>query len=675
MNGKSATLGVLGQAGGETMKRVVSIQNLAQMGSKAADPSRLGVMAGFQTMAELEEGFTPMLENLQTNDEDSNEPINVVNVALTKSALQADAADDAAIVKELTAFVLSRRDELYAWQIRRITFLIVLPEVFPKFFTFRESNSYTEDAIYRHIDPALAFKLELGRLKNYSVRHCSSAKFHMYNAVRKSVEKTPTSRAVENRFFCRMILRDFEEVDGKVSIQATGDKLLLSVLDELEILVSEGKYGKTDSNHIFINAVPVLDVAATDFEADICKAIRKHAARMWKLRVLEAEIRVNVRSVSGDEYAMRLVVSNPLGYYMNLEWYRESHAQGPHTLVYESCDLSKKGPFHGQSCIAPYAPQDKAQEVRSSAHSMRTTYVHDYVELMREALKESWDAVIRSSPKTDAPRTVLTATELALDESENLVLVPEGSTPNRVGMLAWQITAFTPTAPGGRDIILIANDITHVIGSFGPKEDVVFNQASKLARERGIPRVYVSANSGARIGLAQEVMAKFKVAWENPEKPNKGFKFLYVSPEEYTELVESGSIKGEPVKVNGEPQYKITDIIGAQDGLGVECLRGSGMIAGETSRAYSETFTITLVSCRSVGIGAYLVRLGQRAVQADKSHIILTGAGTLNKVLGKDVYTSNLQLGGTQIMYNNGVSHMKVSGDFEGMKAILHWIS
>lgn len=54
----------------------------------------------------------------------------------------------------------------------------------------------------------------------------------------------------------------------------------------------------------------------------------------------------------------------------------------------------------------------------------------------------------------------------------------------------------------------------------------------------------------------------------------------------------------------------ITDIIGAADGIGVENLQGSGLIAGETSRAYEDIFTITLVTCRSVGIGAYLVRLG-----------------------------------------------------------------
>lgn len=61
------------------------------------------------------------------------------------------------------------------------------------------------------------------------------------------------------------------------------------------------------------------------------------------------------------------------------------------------------------------------------------------------------------------------------------------------------------------------------------------------------------------------------------------------------------------------------------------------------------------VTCRAIGIGAYLVRLGQRVVQLEESHIILTGASALNKVLGREVYTSNSQLGGTQIMYTNGM--------------------
>jgi acetyl-CoA carboxylase carboxyltransferase component len=81
------------------------------------------------------------------------------------------------------------------------------------------------------------------------------------------------------------------------------------------------------------------------------------------------------------------------------------------------------------------------------------------------------------------------------------------------------------------------------------------------------------------------------------------------------------------------------------------------------------------VTCRSVGIGAYLVRLGSRVIQVENSHIILTGAGALNKVLGREVYNSNNQLGGTQIMFNNGITHDVVKDDFDGCLLILRWLS
>jgi acetyl-CoA carboxylase/biotin carboxylase 1 len=77
----------------------------------------------------------------------------------------------------------------------------------------------------------------------------------------------------------------------------------------------------------------------------------------------------------------------------------------------------------------------------------------------------------------------------------------------------------------------------------------------------------------------------------------------------------------------------------------------------------------------STGIGAYLVRLGQRAIQIEGQPIILTGAPAINKLLGREVYTSNLQLGGTQIMYKNGVSHMTANDDFEGVSKIVEWLA
>ena len=82
---------------------------------------------------------------------------------------------------------------------------------------------------------------------------------------------------------------------------------------------------------------------------------------------------------------------------------------------------------------------------------------------------------------------------------------------NEIGMVAWKVTLKTPEIPAGRDIILIANDMTFKIGSFGPLEDMLFKRASELSRKLGIPRVYISANSGARLGVAEELKHLFKV--------------------------------------------------------------------------------------------------------------------------------------------------------------------
>lgn len=53
---------------------------------------------------------------------------------------------------------------------------------------------------------------------------------------------------------------------------------------------------------------------------------------------------------------------------------------------------------------------------------------------------------------------------------------------------------------------------------------------------------------------------------------------------------------------------------------------------------------------RSVGIGAYLARLGRRCVQRADQPIILTGYSALNKLLGREVYTSHMQLGGPKVL-------------------------
>jgi acetyl-CoA carboxylase/biotin carboxylase 1 len=319
------------------------------------------------------------------------------------------------------------------------------------------------------------------------------------------------------------------------------------------------------------------------------------------------------------------------------------------------------------------------QPKRYKAHIQGTTYAYDFPALFRQAISNDWKRVARDEPTLEVPSDLLTALELVLDEDGRPQPLKRPGGRNSIGMVGWLMTAKTPEHPQGRRLVVIANDITFQIGSFGPQEDAYFFAVSEYARQLGVPRIYLSANSGARLGIADEVVSLFSAAWNDATKPEKGIKYLYLTPEAHAKLVAQGqgaeSVIAEEVDEGGEKRFKIVSIVGLQDGLGVESLRGSGLIAGATSRAYDDIFTITLVACRSVGIGAYLVRLGQRAVQVEGHPIILTGAGALNKVLGREVYSSNLQLGGTQIMYKNGVSHLTAGNDLEGVSHIVRWLS
>lgn len=136
------------------------------------------------------------------------------------------------------------------------------------------------------------------------------------------------------------------------------------------------------------------------------------------------------------------------------------------------------------------------------------------------------------------------------------------------------------------------------------------------------------------------------------------------------------TIKTEHITYQGEIVHRVTDIIGSEPDLGVENLKGSGLIAGETSVAYNDIFTMTIVLGRTVGIGAYLVRLGQRTIQkTTASPIILTGYQALNKLMGVDVYSTNDQLGGPGIMYSNGVSHLAETDHLRAVKAAINWLA
>ncbi len=54
-------------------------------------------------------------------------------------------------------------------------------------------------------------------------------------------------------------------------------------------------------------------------------------------------------------------------------------------------------------------------------------------------------------------------------------------------------------------MVAVANDITFNSGAFSPREDAVFRAVTEYALEERLPLLYLAANSGARVGLANEV--------------------------------------------------------------------------------------------------------------------------------------------------------------------------
>ena len=495
---------------------------------------------------------------------------------------------------------------------------------------------------------------------------------------------------------------------GQASIRPDWSHVYLDVLSSLPI------GGGRDESRV----AAALRAAAAAITARCSAQLRRAAIAQWevKLRVVvnDREKNTGAGNWNGctntsnlNSGAWRVVVSVPTGHEGGedcVDIYREVLSTGNQKeqgMIY-SAGKESFGATVASAAVAaldgipvssPYPPLEPLQQKRLAARRHKTTYCYDFPAVFENALREIWAArAAAGEPHAVPPSTKLVEVQELIPQP-GAVLSFRHKTPltgtsrpvnqNSIGVVAWLLTLRTPECPQGRQIVAIANDITHSSGSFGPGEDAMFRAATEFALDERLPVVYLAANSGARVGLASEVKQCLQVAWNDGQDPAKGFKYLYLTPADYDSITARAaaaglpgpSLKARKIQDEGEYRWELSDIIGIEDGLGVECLSGSGAIAGVYSRAFREGFTITLVSGRTVGIGAYLARLGRRCVQREDQPIILTGFAALNKLLGREVYTSHMQLGGPKVMGANGVSHHVVEDDLAGVLCVLRWLS
>lgn len=670
--------------------------------------SRVGVFGILESFDQLPSLFPSLLAKIPEGAGVDKSCVNVIHVILMKGLMGGAAFDDDC-AGLIGGFLSSQKDALKARRVRRVTFLVgepeeVVLESFGSVFTFRAKTDFSEDRLFRHIEAPHAFHLDLPQLSNYSLAletgvSTTSGNVHIYKALPISV-KGPC------RFFARLVsfTSDVNNSDAET--------LFVEALDSLGLCIGKEEAVNPDfrkrsaANHVFLNVVaPDQVIAPEQYEAELRRICTKYWYKMVRLSISSVEMKLTGRIATDTAPCrIRLLASNPTGFVLKIDNYYESQENGD--VVFRTVKGALKGPLDGMSTATPYAVSEKFEQQRAYAMaSSDTLYAYDWPMLFEAEAENQWNSYLekRSSQlppiEFDKTREAFVCQELVLcskvtdkpyegkswsaqDAETNGFCRPMMIAPglNTCGMVAWLMRFRTPEYPDGRELVVICNDITKEAGSFGTKEDIMFFKASEYARVRGLPRLYLAANSGARIGMAQSLKALFKVCWNEDQDPAKGFQYIYLEKDDYDTMVakykdskENMPLQG---KLNDAGQFVITDIIGEEPDLGVENLMGSGLIAGETARAYDDIFTLTCVVGRTVGIGAYLVRLGQRTIQRTRnSPIILTGYQALNKLMGRNIYTSNDQLGGPMIMFPNGVSHMLAETHLESISHALQWLS
>ena len=560
----------------------------------------------------------------------------------------------------------------------------------PRYFTYAECDAYSEDPLRRDMRPSFPHLLELRRVaQNFDLERLDNIgrNAQVYLGVEKASEDAAPGRRrpQPQALFLRAISHSTD------ALSETGaERLIQNAMDEIARQLLDPRIQATASSRLFVHVLPEFKATTPEavfetFQEIMGKILSRCASQLIKFKVDEIEVKVRVATETADGTTqiqpLRLMASSMSGEWLRLDAYLEypDPITGQTRQFCPLKDAAKVAEQPDMCLMEPYPTSNRVQMKRSAARRIGTTYAYDFLGLFEVSIIKEWAAYTESlrvagMPVAGMPTDVFAAKELVLGADGSLSPSDRLVGTNDIGMVGWHCTLKTPEYPEGREIVVIANDVTFQSGSFGVKEDDYFFAASSYARNLGIPRIYLSSNSGARIGLVEELKPLINVAWKDSANPAQGFDYLYLKEKDYKAL-EEGTVLVHEETLNGETVYALDDIIGQVHGIGVENLRGSGMIAGETSRAYSETFTLSYVSGRSVGIGAYLVRLGQRTIQMMNGPMLLTGYSALNKLLGREVYTSQDQRGGPQIMHPNGVTHQLAEDDDDGVMKIIRWLS
>ena len=474
------------------LTRMVSSGSLSQM-SDMSDPEvdesvdsapsvRSAVFAVVNSLEEIELGGSDVFEKfLQAfPHKSSDEPVNNLYVCVLRN-------DEYSNMDELGArlehTISHYRDIFISANLRRVSFVIpsevptegnVLAHCMPAQFTFRSQYEFKEDTLFRHIDPAHAYHLELSRLaKNFNVKGLNS---HQTQAGSIQLYKaTPRSSALSKDINANQMPRLFVRALSFIDTLTISDfeNIFVEAMNTLDLKGT----GNSDDNHLFINVISdgrvVLD--PTDLEQSVMTVIKRHSNRVQRLGLAEVETRLECCLSEGSPpIAIRLVANNPTGFVHVLNTYVEALDESETRKVFRlvggtkaNIACSGDSSWEGLDVNFPYPltrPFEKQR--RAAAMSSDTLYCYDLPALFEAAVELKWtEAAISASIGSGVNKPLMGTytTELVVQKKSGesgpwtmqdyfngdleLVEMHRGAGANDVGMVAWLMTLKTTEYP------------------------------------------------------------------------------------------------------------------------------------------------------------------------------------------------------------------------------------
>ena len=440
--------------------------------------ARRGILAVVPTLDEL--NFPAVLERFAAQEpaaDASLGPLNDVQIALVDGKMKEDMTGIEKIFE-------SEQSKLKMLGVSKVSLLVPVDKKDPQYYTFTHTNGFKEDPFRRNMRPTIHHVLELSRLSD-------TFDLERLPAINKNVQvyvgTEKNAKPVRGPAPQVLFVRGLSHSPGLIT-EAGARRALLQGLDELERAQSNSKVNMQASSRIFLHSLVELEgvsaeEVATRFQDMMGRLKSQLATRFLKLRVDEIEVKIKIATTGSDgkpvNQSIRLSASSMEGEWLKTTAFLEK-ADPVTGITAEYCVL---GEDSDMCFLDPYVASSTVQTKRAIARRVGSTYAYDFLGLMEVGLIGEWDKYLTElgkDPSANMPSKLFESQELLEAPDGELVLGSRPIGSNKIGMVGWLVKMKTPEYPEGREVVVIANDVTVQSGSFGVQEDEFFLQGFQV---------------------------------------------------------------------------------------------------------------------------------------------------------------------------------------------------